>query len=171
MMTLDEFVTQYAGQWLSYTVGFKGECVQLMRRYVADVLALPQIPGVTSAFELWDKAQAEHWERIPNHVDNWPEAGDVVIWGTRVGQYGHVAVALAGADVHAFMSFDQNWPLHSPAHVQAHDYHGVLGWLRPTRPDPMAWLVPYLQTHGIDARDEPAARARLDALFAGEAIQ
>ena len=65
--------------------------------------------------------------------------GDIVIWGTLVGEYGHIDICSGGADTNSFTGFDQNWPLQVDAngngtgvcHFVKHNYNGVLGWLRP----------------------------------------
>jgi hypothetical protein len=66
--------------------------------------------------------------------------GDVVIWGTTIGQYGHIAICKE-ATKDSLTSFDQNWPVNVDSngnglgvcHFQTHNYNGVLGWLRPER--------------------------------------
>jgi regulator of replication initiation timing len=51
-----------------------------------------------------------------------------MIWGGT--SYGHIGIFVEG-DVNSFKSFDQNYPIGSPAHIQGHTYANVLGWLRP----------------------------------------
>ena len=49
-----------------------------------------------------------------------------MVWS---GEIGHIAVFIEG-NVDTFKSFDQNYPLGSPCHIQGHTYANVLGWLR-----------------------------------------
>ena len=73
-------------------------------------------------------ARPDTYQWVPNTPSGVPGNGDIVVWGTGVGAYGHTAVFIDG-DANNFRSFDQNWPTGSAAHVQNHNYNGVLGWL------------------------------------------
>jgi hypothetical protein len=131
-MTVQEFVTKYENQTVDFDGKYGGQCVDLYRQYVKEVLDLPQSPPVTGAKDIFNSYLSDHFTRITNTPTGIPRNGDVVIWGSEVGQYGHVAIFLEG-DTSSFLSFDQNWPVGSKCHQQLHDdnYKGVLGWLRP----------------------------------------
>lgn len=69
---------------------------------------------------------------ITNSPTNYPEPGDVVIWGVRAEMPdGHTALALAGQPWW-FLALEQNDPLGSPCHERAYGYDGVAGWYRQT---------------------------------------
>lgn len=129
-MTVNEFVQKYDGQTIDFDGKYGGQCVDLYRQYVKEVLDYPQSPPVEGAKDIWNSYLPEHFTRIGNTPNGIPRNGDVLIWGTQLGPYGHVAIFLEG-DVNDFISFDQNSPLNSTCHIQHHDYKGVLGWLRP----------------------------------------
>lgn len=167
LLTLDAFVAAHDGQAVDVDGRYGPQCMDLYRRFVEEVLGFPQSPKVPGAADVWTHYLPEFYERITNTPDNVPEPGDVMIWGRGAGQWGHIAIFVTG-DARRFVSFDQNWPTGSLAHLQEHTYRNVLGWLRPRRPTP-PWYVTYLAEHGIDVADEAAARVALDALFAGGA--
>lgn len=72
----------------------------------------------------------QFWSLIANTPDGVPQVGDLIIWGTKVGIAGHVAIFKEG-DVMSFRSEDQNWAGQKFARTVNHTYSGVLGWLRP----------------------------------------
>lgn len=129
-MTVNEFVKKYDGQTIDFDGKYGGQCVDLYRQYVKEVLDYPQSPPVVGAKDIFNSYLPDHFTRIENTPNGIPRNGDVLLWGTQLGPYGHVAIFLEG-DVNTFISFDQNFPLNSKCHIQHHDYKGVLGWLRP----------------------------------------
>jgi hypothetical protein len=113
--------------------------VDLAQKYNRDVVGAtyPEQRLTGNAVDIWTGENgggfpAALYTKIANTPTNFPNEGDIVIWGTKIGQYGHIAVCQS-ADVNKFTSFDQNWPERSCSHSQPHDYTGVLGWLRPTK--------------------------------------
>lgn len=131
-MTIDAFVAKYLGQKVDYDGHYGGQCVDLYRQYVKEVLALPQSPPVPQgACWIWQTAPDENYLKISNTPTAVPERGDIVIWNSNVGKgYGHVAIFLDG-DVNKFVSLDQNWPTLSVVTKTEHRYANVIGWLRP----------------------------------------
>ena|SRR3990167_7908899 len=129
-MTLQEFIDKWNGKGLDYDGAYGFQCMDVYRQYVKDVLGAKQSPPVTGAVNVWDTYLSGVFTRTENTPTNSPKSGDVVIWGTRLGQYGHIAVCTE-ADANNFTSFDQNYPIGSVCHLQKHTYVGVLGWLRP----------------------------------------
>ena len=89
-------------------------------------------------------------------VKNTPEAvpikGDLMVWGTGVGKAGHISIFVNG-DVNGFTSFDQNWPVGSTCHLQAHNYTlgPVLGWLHPkaVQPTTVDYRALLLEMHNL----------------------
>jgi len=159
-MTLDDFIKKYDGKGIDFDGKFSTQCVDLYRQYVKEVLGFPQSPPVEGAKDIWDTYLPEYYKRIENTPYGVPEKGDIVIWGTKIGKYGHVAIFLEG-DAKKFKSFDQNYPTGTLCHIQEHTYTGVLGWLRPIVksmeiPD---WFKTLLQERGLSLDREGEFRA------------
>lgn len=83
----------------------------------------------------------EYFELIASTPTNYPEAGDLVVWGTGVGIAGHIAVATGKGDAKTFESLDQNWAGVQRAVKVNHNYNNVLGWLRPKAIQSEACLI------------------------------
>ena len=103
--------------------------MDLYHQYDKECIGSKNYPA-PAAKDVWNKYDSNFYTRIVNTPTNIPQEGDVIIWGTVIGPYGHIAVFYAG-DVINFTSFDQNFPINSKCHFQVHSYKGVLGWLRP----------------------------------------
>lgn len=126
-MTLQDFIQEWTDKKCKFPTGFGGECMDLYRQYCKEVAQVPQSPPVKGAVNVWDNFDPS-FDRIANTPTGVPEPGDIVIWGTKVGEFGHIAVFVSGTSK-KFQSFDQNWPAGSLCHIQDHTYNGVLGWL------------------------------------------
>jgi hypothetical protein len=139
-MEVQDFINLNNGKYVDYDGRFGFQCVDLMRQYLVDVLGLNgyAILGVSYAKQLFDKIPNlgdENFIKIKNTPTNYPQKGDIIIWGWCVGvtgYAGHVAI-VSDATPKALISFDQNWPSNSPCRYVNHSYRGVLGWLRPRR--------------------------------------
>jgi hypothetical protein len=137
-MTLDNFVKTYLGKKVDFDGYYGGQCVDLFRQYVKDVLDKPQPKGVQGAKDFWtnfstDANLKNNFTKIPNSPTAVPQKGDVMIWDSWTGNnFGHVAIFLDG-DVNSFTSLDQNFPTLSKVTKTKHNYTvpKVLGWLRP----------------------------------------
>lgn len=129
-MNLDQFITKYLGKKVDFDSYAAGQCVDLYRQYVQDVLGFPQSPSVRGAADIWETYLRDYFERITNTPKGLPQKGDIVIWNKEAGGgYGHVAIFLEGT-VNQFISLDQNWPTLSEVTKTKHSYQNVLGWLR-----------------------------------------
>ena len=132
-MTINEFFNAYLGIWIesnkSSDESTNDQCVDLWRTYNRKVIGAPDKYG--NAVDFWTNYPTDFYDKIPNTPTGIPQLGDVMIWGTRYGKYGHIAVCTDIADVKTFTSFDQNDPIGEPCHYQPHNYTGLLGWLRP----------------------------------------
>ncbi|GIW70240.1 MAG: hypothetical protein KatS3mg101_0987 [Patescibacteria group bacterium] len=159
-MTFEEFIKKYDGKGIDYDNAFSTQCVDLYRQYVKEVLGFPQSPAVEGAKDIWDTYLPEYYDRVENTPYGVPEKGDIVIWGTKVGKYGHVAVFIEG-DAKRFKSFDQNFPVGSLCHIQEHTYNGVLGWLKPKikNMDIPEWFKTLLQEANLSFDREGEFRA------------
>lgn len=134
-MTIQEFFDKYNGKGLDTDGAYGNQCMDLMHKYCVDVLGLSlsalAAPAAKDVYLNFDSITGkENFEKIPNTPTGVPQKGDIVLWGTGVGPYGHVAVFKDG-DTHSFNSFDQNWNGHPYCETVNHSYNGVLGWLHP----------------------------------------
>ena len=159
-MSLDDFIKKYDGQAVDYDKNFGPQCVDLYRQYVKEVLGYPQSPPVVGAKDIWDTYLPEYFKRIENTPTGIPEKGDIIIFGTGLGKYGHVAIYIEGT-LTKFTSFDQNYPLGSLCHSQGHTYSGVLGWLTPLQKpmDTPNYFKTLLQEAGLDLNNEGQFRS------------
>lgn len=136
-MTFEQFMIKWNGQYCEVAgSSAKNQCVDLANAYIRDVLLLPIIEW-TNATDFPTKASKSDYEWIANTPTNIPMRGDIVVWN---GAIGHIAI-IVEATVNSFKSFDQNYPVGSPCHVQAHNYNNVKGWLRAKKP-PAVITVP-----------------------------
>jgi len=130
-MTLQEFITKYKGKGIDFDGHYGFQCVDLYRQYVQEALGFPQSPGVTGAKDIWTSYLSEYYDRIPNTPDGVPEKGDIMIWGSSYGQYGHVAI-VTSATTSYFNCFSQNDPIGSLCVIKKYtNWNPVLGWLHP----------------------------------------
>jgi hypothetical protein len=129
-MTYNEFLNKYNNQPIDFDGHYGYQCMDLYRQYVKEVLEFPQSPGVKGAVNVWGTYLKDHFTAIKNTPTGIPTKGDILIWDQGVGEFGHIAIFVAG-DANSFTSFDQNWPLGSNCHYQLHNYQGVIGWLHP----------------------------------------
>lgn len=137
-MTHQAFIKKYTGKKIDFDGAFGGQCVDLFRQYVKDVLNLPQAKSVRSAAQFYedydrDPVLVKHYLRIPNTLTFVPKVGDIMIWKRSAGGgHGHIAVVHT-ANVWSFVSFDQNWRKLNVCELTKHNYlfPGVYGVLRP----------------------------------------
>lgn len=134
MMTLVQFVAHWTNQKCDYDGYFGGQCVDLADFYMRDVWGIPPF-FVTGAVDLFGhRPDLIEWiANNPHDANQVPLPGDMIIWhldrlvGTGIN--GHVDIFLSGrAGLDAFTGFDENWPIGSKPHPQAHTYEGVRGW-------------------------------------------
>ncbi|MEK9208176.1 MAG: CHAP domain-containing protein [Patescibacteria group bacterium] len=128
-MTIQNFFDSYEGLWIDFDGAYPDQCVDLYQTYGKKVIGAPYKGG--NAADIWNTYPTDFYDQIANTPTGVPHLGDVIIWGTKYGPYGHIAVCTDIADVKGFTSFDQNDPAKSRCHFQPHNYFGVLGWLRP----------------------------------------
>lgn len=124
-MTFQQFIEKYNGEYVEVagSADAKNQCVDLVNAYIREVLTLPIIEW-TNAKDFPTKVGSDY-DYILNSPTGVPLEGDLVIWG---GTYGHIAIFVEG-NSNSFKSFDQNYPVGSPCHIQGHGYSNVLGWL------------------------------------------
>lgn len=137
-MTYENFINKWLNKTCDYDGFYGGQCVDLFRMYVKEVLNYPQPIGVIGAKDFWynytkDANLNKYYTKITNKPTNVPNKGDVILWDYWSGnKYGHVSIYIGG-DVNKFMSLDQNYPVLSKVTKTQHNYTNpkVLGWLRP----------------------------------------
>lgn len=139
-MTIDQFITKYEGKKVDWDGAYGGQCVDLFRQYLNDVLNFPQPRGVVGAADFWTNYDSDpnlknNFQKIANSPTGVPAKGDVMVWNKKVGGgFGHISIFLEG-NVNLFTSLDQNWPTLSKVTKTVHDYANVYGWLRPNKPE------------------------------------
>lgn len=138
-MTYSEFVTKWNLKPCDRDEVYGDQCVDLAHQYAVEVVG-HDIPPVAGAKDEWGYTSIEGYTKVSNSATNVPVQGDIIIWSHVIGAYGHIAIFDHG-DAVSFISFDQNWPLNSKCHLQAHDYFGVLGWFHPQPPVPLPPVI------------------------------
>lgn len=134
-MNLNEFIKKYSGKKVDWDGYYGGQCVDLARQYIDEVLELNQPRGVRGACNFWDNFDSDQnlngqFEKIKNTLPFIPQAGDIMIWDCSVGGgYGHISI-VTEADINKFTSFDQNWRALNVCELTKHDYKNVLGVFR-----------------------------------------
>ncbi len=131
IMNLDTFIKKYNGKKIDFDGHYQNQCMDLYRFYVSEVLELPQSPGVSSAYQVFDTASTKDYDKIRNTPSGVPKKGDIIIWQKGYGGYGHIAIVV-DANVNGILSFDQNHTGRlDPCQLVNHNYNLVLGWLHP----------------------------------------
>lgn len=143
-MNTKEFIDKYNGKKIDWDGAYGGQCVDLFRQYVHEVLALSQPKSVTGAADFWtnydsDPALKNNFDKIANSATFVPIEGDLMIWNKKAGGgFGHISVCTDKGDVNGFESFDQNWKTISVCELISHVYTNVYGVLRPKNQPPEA---------------------------------
>lgn len=134
MLTLDEWTIQRLHQ----CIGWQCQCVGLVNSWADNLTApLPLIPAAKDLIGL----VIPNWVWISNDsIEVVPVPGDLIVWGTGMGPYGHVAVVVGPVDAMlGFRSLDQNWynsgNYGSPAEFVQHPWNWVAGWFHFTEDD------------------------------------
>jgi len=160
MLTRKQFVEKYNGKFVEVagSPGAKNQCVDLANAYLREVLGHPIVEH-TNARDFPSKLPDFKW--IVNTPEAVPEPGDLVIWQN--DQYGHISIFLDG-DVKSFNSFDQNYPLNTPAHIQRHTYlrPKVAGWLRPKKANMSEELDACMKDRAKFWKERDEAREKLE---------
>lgn len=135
-MTFDEFKIKWTGKGIDFDGAYGDQCMDLMHQYCVEVLGITdgRVLAAPAAKDVWSTNVfgKDKFEIIPNSPTGVPQKGDIILFGTEVGPYGHVAI-VDSADVNIVKSFDQNWSGHQYCETISHKYggsQGVLGWLR-----------------------------------------
>lgn len=174
MITYTNFKKKWLGKAIDYDKAYLAQCVDVYRQYCHE-LGFKQSPSVRGAVNIWDTYLKENFTRITNTPTGVPQQGDVIIWGTKISSYGHIAIFDSG-DVNNFYSLDQNWPTDGGKgvlHRQKHTYNGVLGWLRPKPMTNETDLQACLKAHQSlmkQLEEKNKENVRLQKLLAGNEV-
>lgn len=106
-MTLTQFIKQNLGSKVDFDGNFGSQCVDLYRQYCADVLCVPQSPGVDGAKDIINNPGTLKVTRDSALADY--SRGDVLIWGaTSSNKYGHVAILVEIYNTKYFIVLEQD---------------------------------------------------------------
>lgn len=142
MEQVDRLFNDFNGKSLD-TDGFPKDqpfqCTDVWEKFNEYVLGLGYISlnpvgGAIDIYNNFDGLGLGQWYvKIANTPDpnNIPQKGDVIVWGTGMGTFGHVAI-VQSANASGFTSFDQNYGGHY-CHFVSHNWAAVLGWIRPRK--------------------------------------
>jgi hypothetical protein len=122
------FLHKWNGKYIPPKFGANYQCVALVNQFTSEAWHVFW-PRLSAAGDFVGY-NVPGFTFIRNTPTNYPYPGDIVEWGkSPTLPWGHIGIAVAADSMH-LNSFDQNWPIGSPAHVQAHTYVGVSGWHR-----------------------------------------
>jgi hypothetical protein len=169
----------YAGQYVDLDGAYGPQCVDLADLWCRN-LGIETFPGNAGDFEFDSHPDCDWVANTPTGV---PPAGSIVVWAKSSYwglPYGHVGVGAQGpklasglyiaGDPNSFTSFDQNWPLGSAPHRQAHSYNDVAGWLVPRR---FRWgfFTGRIDVPSVHVRQGPDASTPLLYTLAGGTLE
>jgi len=126
------FFDKWNGRYNNFDGAFGPQCKDVFSQFNHDLVKAPHIVG--NPIILWRNYNKlstlkQYYTKIPNTPTGVPKLGDVIIFN--YGSTGHIAICTQAANIFYFTSFEQNYPLGSPCHFQAHNYLKVVGWFRP----------------------------------------
>lgn len=112
----------YIGRAIDYDGSYGNQCMDLILQYCEDN-GLPRPTG--NAKDVFGQLGITWVQNTPTGV---PPAGSIVVWGTGIGPYGHIAIARAGSTPSKLLTVDQNWNGHPYVEAVTHNYNSVMGW-------------------------------------------
>jgi len=106
-MTFTQFIKKYLGTKVDYDGNYGVQCVDLFRKYCADVFEIPQPPAVEGAKDLI-KNPGKLCVTDDSLLADYSR-GDVLIWGaTKTNPYGHVAILVSLYNTKYFVVLEQD---------------------------------------------------------------
>ena len=134
-MKIDEFIKSNIGKKVDYDGVYGAQCVDLFRKYSADVLEIPEHTGaVKGAKEL-----VLNYERLPKEKKYFNcfrdchtlFIGDVLVWNsTASNEYGHVAIYLGNVSKDSVIVFEQDGFTQDGAKLNIRSRKNLAGILR-----------------------------------------
>jgi len=128
-MTIFDFMPKWEGKYADFDGVYGPQCVDICK-YWEQFIGAPITHGNGKDYKINATEKPNDYQWVKNTATSIPVRGDIIVWGSGIGNYGHVAIYIRG-DVNKFWSFDQNFPVGSKCHVQEHSYNAVIGYLRP----------------------------------------
>lgn len=120
------FMTKWDKKFIPPKFGADFQCVALVNEWTSEAWGV-YWPRLSAAGDFVGY-RIPGFTFIANTPTNNPYPGDIVEWHkSPTLPWGHISVCLSATTMQ-LQTFDQNWPLHSPAHQQGHTYAGVSGW-------------------------------------------
>lgn len=130
-MTLTQFILTHNGKKVDYDNNKSPQCTDLYRRYLADVLEVPQTPalgengGAKDIFTKHGSLKATKDSLLADY-----SRGDILIWGpTEKNKYGHVAILVAVYNTKYFIVFEQDGFKQDGAKLAFRSRENLLGYL------------------------------------------
>lgn len=123
------------GRSNDYDTYYGAQCMDWVL-YWSQYLGLPLL-SASDALHSWNiNPDPSKYMKIPYSAGVLPQTGDITVWGTYMGQFGHIDLVVDQISNNGFRGSDQNWynsnsTVGSPAAYVNHTYAGVLGWFRP----------------------------------------
>ena len=175
-MNFTEFINAYNGKKIDYDGGFGVQCVDLAKMYMEKVLGI-KTTAIGNAEAYWRrynevKFLRDNFIKIPNTPTFIPQKGDIVLWDTRHGKYGHIAVADGIGTTKYFYSYDQNWGINKAIHRVKHNYKGgFAGVLRPLAQDKVNGKYKFKLGDIVEVNVEVVPTGSLEKSFGNSIMQ
>lgn len=129
-MKLQNFIDKYNGKAVDFDGYYGPQCVDLAQQYNKELFNGPFLSG-NGAKDIWNTYPQSIYDRVANSPTGVPNPGDIIIWGSSYGPYGHIAICIE-ANVNNFKCLSQNDPIGALTGIRDYpNYNGVLGWLHP----------------------------------------
>lgn len=129
---------------VDYDGSYGYQCVDAVQYYLKNCLQVTPKFNFNYAYEVYTKdIYGDRLQKIPNKLLNYPQKGDIIIWGKeRNGYAGHIAIVLKATRT-SITVVEQNFDGKGKTRTKADAYKGVrehtytnyknvLGWLRNT---------------------------------------
>lgn len=129
-----------------YDTFYGAQCMDWVL-YWSQYLGLPLL-SASDALHSWNiNPDPAKYMKIPYAAGALPQPGDITVWGSYMGEFGHIDIVVDQITANGFRGSDQNWfnsnsTVGSPAAYVNHTYAGVLGWFRPMIEAPKPAPVP-----------------------------
>lgn len=123
------------GRSNDYDTFYGAQCMDWVL-YWSQYLGLPLL-SASDALHSWNiNPDPSKYTKIPYAAGVLPRPGDITVWGSYMGEFGHIDIVVDQISNNGFRGSDQNWynsnsTVGSPAAYVNHSYAGILGWFRP----------------------------------------
>lgn len=127
MIKLSDFIKKWNGKKLEYDGLYLFQCVDLVKAWNHDL----GYPPKSGNGKDWINNAGKEYTKVLYKKGLVPREGAIYSFKATPGNPGgHTGVFISGNTI-KFKSFDQNFPIGSPCHIQEHDYSLMLGWIQP----------------------------------------